>query len=156
MEAFNSRRENFLIIQENLFRLQKTYFQAHSFLSQKLEALEPETEEDYLEWEELTIQLESCLSAIEKLEMIKNCLALGFLTEGSLITIEDLFKAIVLLEKFLTAVDEEKELLLSDDEYYIDFLNNKSHQLAEVKDVLEQLLSYKLERRHQFNVLEKH
>lgn len=156
MEAFNSRRENFLIIQENLFRLQKTYFQAHSFLSQKLEALEPETEEDYLEWEELTIQLESCLSAIEKLEMIKNCFALGFLTEGSLITIEDLFKAIVLLEKFLTAVDEEKELLLSDDEYYIDFLNNKSHQLAEVKDVLEQLLSYKLERRHQFNALEKH
>lgn len=156
MEVFNHRREHYLLIMENLFKLQKTYSQAQNYLNIRVDQFIPKTEDEIEEWDLIADQIEACKSAIDKLESIKNCFSLGFLSEGGLITVEDLFKAVVLLEKFLEAVEEEKAALLSNEDYYLNFLNSKEAQLSNVKVILETLLEYKLERRHDFNQLEKH
>lgn len=143
---YNQKKNSYHYVYSVLSSMQRSYRRALKLL----------VEQDALgELDRAEEQIGAIENCIDKLDLIKENISLAHLTEGALISDDELAISTNLVDAFLKIVEEEKEYFLSDD-VLLQWTLQKEKELNIIKDTFLLTLSHKLSHKNKLGLIEKH
>ena len=149
----NYRREVYEQIFGDIVSVQETYHNLTRELIKKTSVAVPQNEEEVRKLLVAEDQIKILNNHIGRLEDLKYLCSLTLLSEGSLITSEELGNTISLVEELIMIADQEGD---SPEEFIADWAKTKLALYEKIRDVLFQILDHKMKRKQNIGEMDLH
>lgn len=135
--------------------MQRTYRTVLVQLAKESSSFIPSNKKDVERLDYLETQINLAETCMDNLELLKECFAISYLSDGALSTEKEIISAMRMIDQFLEVTKLEKESYGVDD-ILLNWVEIKEKQLNQVKDALCAILAHKLNHKNKLGMLEKH
>lgn len=149
----NYKRKVYEDIFSRIVSTQETYHNLTRELLKKISSAIPKTKEEVEMLTRSEAQIDVLNNHVGRLEDLKYFCSISLLSEGALITSEELSHTITLVEQLIIIAEMELE---SDETFVSDWADKKIDLFEQIREVLLQILEHKLRRKHKIGESEIH
>ena len=155
MEIKSQRKQIYHYLCNTLASMQRMYRTVLIQLVREVSSSIPKDAEEVLRLNGFESQITLAETCIDNLEILKECFAVAYLSDGALSSEEEIISAMKMVDQFLDVTRLERENY-GTDEVLISWIDTKDKQLNQVKDALSSILAHKLNHKNSLGALEKH